>query len=111
MNVGYRNPPKSSQFRKGQSGNAKGRPRQRARPLSRSNLFRKVASEEVAIEVDGLKVVMSRWEAYLRQIQTMALNKNTSAARLLQQIRKQFPGKPAQGNRIIYLISEADKRL
>ena len=111
MNVGYRNPPKGGRFRKGQSGNPKGRPRRPARRMSRSYLFRKVAGEKVAIEVDGRQVMMTRWEAFLRQIQTLALNKNASAARLLHQIRKQFPGMPAEGDKIIYLISEDDARL
>src|SRR5260370_7994539 len=94
MSVGYRNPPKGSQFKKGQSGNSKGRPRQAARPVSTAYLFRKVAIEPVAIEVDGGTVVMTRWEAFLRQIHTLALNKDASAARLLHQIRRQFPANP-----------------
>ena len=79
--------------------------------MSRSYLFRKVASEKIAIEVDGCSLMMARWEAFLRQIQTLALNKNASAARLLHQIRKQFPGMPVEGDKIILLISEDDKRL
>jgi hypothetical protein len=59
MSVGYRNPPEGSQFKKGQSGNSKGRPRQAARPVSTAYLFRKVAIEPVAIEVDGGTVVMT----------------------------------------------------
>ena len=48
---------------------------------------------------------------YLRQIYTMALNKNTSAARLLYQIRMQFPGDALAGNPVTYYITEADANL
>ena len=111
MSVGYRNPPKGSQFKKGQSGNSKGRPRQAARPVSTAYLFRKVAIEPVAIEVDGGTVVMTRWEAFLRQIHTLALNKDASAARLLHQIRRQFPGNAAPGDRHILVVSDNDIKL
>jgi hypothetical protein len=66
---------------------------------------------QVAIEIDGGNAMMTRWEAFLRQIHTMALNKDASAARLVHQIRDQFPGMPAAGDKITYVISETDKRL
>ncbi len=111
MSVGYRNPPKGSQFKKGQSGHRKGRPRQAARPVSTAYLFRKVATEPVAIDVDGGRVVMTRWEAFVRQIHTLALNKNASAARLVYQLRKQFPGEVAKGDKLIFIVSDDDLKL
>jgi hypothetical protein len=98
-------------FRRNWQGNPKGRPKQVVRPMSIAYLFRKVANEQVAIEVDGSNAKMTRWEAFLRQIHTLALNKDASAARLLDQIRKQFPGNAAPGGKIIYIISESDLRL
>ena len=53
---------------------------------------------------------MSRWDAFVRQIYTMALNKDNSAARLLDQIRRQFPGDLPPGDPVIFYISEADAR-
>ena len=43
MSIGYRNPPKNNQFKKGRSGNPKGRPKQDRKQLSEGHLFRKVA--------------------------------------------------------------------
>jgi Family of unknown function (DUF5681) len=34
MSLGYRKPPKNGQFKKGQSGNSKGRPKRPSQPVS-----------------------------------------------------------------------------
>jgi hypothetical protein len=47
-----------------------------------------------------------RRDACVRQIYNMALNRNGSAARLLDQVRRQLAGDP-----VIFLISEADAKL
>jgi hypothetical protein len=111
MSKGNRNPPKSTQFKKGRSGNPKGRPRQTVRQVSTGSQFRKVAREQISIEIEGTQHKMSRWDAYVRQIYNMALNKNGSAARLLDQLRRQFPGDLLPGDPVIFLISEADAKL
>jgi hypothetical protein len=53
---------------------------------------------------------MSRWDTYVRQIYTMALNKDNSAARLLDQLRRQFPGDLLPGDKPALFISEAQAR-
>ena len=53
---------------------------------------------------------MSRWDAYVRQIYTMALNKDNRAARLLDQLRRQFPGDLPPGDKATVFISEAQAR-
>jgi len=108
MSVGYRNPPKANRFKKRQSGNPSGRPRQAVERLPAAYLFRKVANEEVEIEVDGDAVVMTRWEALTRQIHIMAYN-NASAARLLHQIRKRFPGNGLAAVKSILLVTDNER--
>lgn len=111
MSTGYRNPPKESQFKKGRSGNPKGRPKQRPTQLSEGVLFRKVAWECVPIEIEGCREMIPRWQLYLRKIYTMALAGNHGAVRLLDQLRRQFPGDALPGDPITFLISESDANL
>jgi hypothetical protein len=82
------------------------------RPRSTGYQFRKVAKETITVEVGGARLKVTLLEAYVRQLYTMTLNKNSSgAARLLNRIRKQFPGDPLPGDPITFLITEADANL
>jgi hypothetical protein len=111
MSSGYRKPPKNGQFKKGQSGNPKGRPKKPSEPVSTAYLFRKVANEMAAIEAGNRNETMTRWEAFARQVQNLALNKEPSAARLLHQMRKKFPGRAVPGDKYIWVVNDADMKL
>ena len=95
----------------------KGRPSRKLDPCKRGqtlgqvsagSLFRKVAMEKIQIE--GIQSKMLRWDAYSTQIHTMALNKNGSAALLLDRLRRQFPGDLRPGDPIIIPISENEAK-
>ena len=84
-----------------------GRPRKKdLPPVSAGSLFRRVAEQLVKLNGDR----MTMWEAYVRQVYEMA-NENKRAARLLQQLRKAFPGDAPPGKTQIYLITEGDANL
>jgi hypothetical protein len=72
--------------------------------------FRKVAREEVLVEVNGVTLRMTRFEAVLRQIHMLALNK-CGAARLLDKLREKFPGKAAPGEKFLSILSDNDMKL
>ncbi|WMT79544.1 DUF5681 domain-containing protein [Bradyrhizobium sp. Ash2021] len=111
MSTGYRNPPRSGQFKKGQSGNPKGRPKGKTQPVSTAYLFYKIASEQVAIEIDGNEVTMTRWEALVRQVQTLALSRDARAVRLMHQMRRRFPGNAPRGDKYLSVVSDDDMKL
>jgi hypothetical protein len=108
----HRNPPEHSRFKKGKSGNPRGRPRWKTKPdVSAGSLFRKVAREPICVEIDGAEIRIPRWEAYVRQIYTMALNRSNGASRLIERLRKHFPGDLLPGDSITFIINEEDTQL
>jgi hypothetical protein len=84
------------------------RAKQRQEQVSTSFMFRKVARDQIAIEDGGKRIKISYWDAYVRKLYAMALKKNTSAARLLEQLRRQFPGNLLPGDPIYFVIYPED---
>jgi hypothetical protein len=75
--VGYRNPPRASRFRKGQSGNPKGRPRGRRTELP----YDAVLGQEVIIRENGRQRRVTAAEAFLLQLTKLGLDGDSAAAR------------------------------
>ena len=63
--VGYGRPPKNTQFKPGQSGNAKGRPK---RSRNRLTIFSDELSQRVVINEHGQRKTISKSEVILRQM-------------------------------------------
>ena len=87
--IGYRKPPRHTQFKKGQTGNRRGRPR------GAKNLFtllQEIASEKVRFTKNGRARAISRLEKTLRQL-------GFSAEK----------GKPQQVRQFISLLLDAER--
>jgi hypothetical protein len=89
--VGYCRPPKQYQFKKGQSGNPKGRPKRQPEEIELGAIFRKVANETFTVPLENGATEMSRWEALFRQLMILALNDKPGLGSLLLEIRGAFP--------------------
>jgi len=74
--VGYRKPPLAARFRKGQSGNPKGRPRGRRSQLP----YEAVLGQEVIIRENGRERRVTAAEAFLLQLSKRGLEGDSVAA-------------------------------
>lgn len=75
--VGYKQPPKVAQFRKGQSGNPRGRPKNRHREIP----YDAVLGQMVTIREDGRERRVTAAEAFLLQLTQRGLAGDSTAAR------------------------------
>jgi len=78
--VGYAIPPKTGQFKKGQSGNPKGR---RKGSVALSTLIRKSAKERVIVQENGTRKSMAKDEAALTQLFNKAASGDQRAIKLM----------------------------
>src|SRR3954451_13737097 len=78
--VGYGKPPKDTRFKKGSSGNPKGRPR---KALDfHLELLREFGSS-ITINENGRRRRISKYEAVIKQLAIKAMSGNLSAIRIL----------------------------
>ncbi len=76
--VGYRKPPKHTQFPKGRSGNPKGRPKG---SQNVSTIFRRVARQRVKVTGDGRSRYITKLEATVTQLSNQAASGEPRAIR------------------------------
>jgi hypothetical protein len=110
MSAADENPPVSGQPTKRKSGKLKSRP-PKSSMVSTALLFQKVSDELVPTKFHGKQVKMTQWEALIRAVQTLALNKDPAASRLLHKMRKTFPGSAAPGAKYLMVVSDDDMKL
>lgn len=84
--IGYCKPPKKYQFKPGQSGNPKGRPRKPKDPLTidDAEILRRLDAEEITVNGDKI----TRREAEIRRILASNLKGDRKARRLFNRLKK-----------------------
>jgi hypothetical protein len=90
--VGYGKPPKATRFKKGQSGNPKGRPQG---SLNVAVVFVKTLRERVVINENGRRRTVTKLEAALKQLVNRAAGGELRALRQLVELARDAEAKQA----------------
>lgn len=92
--VGYGRPPKSTQFKKGKSGNPRGRPRNRRREIPYDTLL----GQMVTVREQGRERRVTAAEAFILQLTKKGLEGDSASARAsLTAIENARANRPAHG--------------
>jgi hypothetical protein len=103
--VGYGRPPVSTRFKKGQSGNSKGRPKG---ILNVATALSKAMRETVVINENGKRKVVTKLEASSKQIMNQAASGKIQATRYLFDLLREIEKNDNQLPKPDGVISEID---
>ncbi|MBR0797632.1 hypothetical protein JQ615_19795 [Bradyrhizobium jicamae] len=109
--VGYRKPPVTTRFKKGQSGNPSGRSKKVAQDLQPGKILQSIDNEEILVNVDGKRKRMLKAEIYFRQQFTKAIRGDLTAARLVAKMAEKYFGPEAEGPGETRFIVVPDREL
>ncbi len=87
--VGYKKPPKKTQFQKGKSGNPKGRPKQ-SEHLWFSDLCINMMNEKISISENGTKKEILKKEAFVRALFNHCLSGKAAHAKLIMDMLHRY---------------------
>jgi hypothetical protein len=104
--VGYRRPPVHTRFRKGQSGNLRGRP---ARGRTMPEAFRRALHSTVVVTENGERKKVARIDVIARQVTNKAAAGDLTAIRVIAQICSEVKEEVAPMIQLI--VSDDDMQL
>lgn len=106
--VGYGNPPKHTRFRKGESGNPKGRPKG---TLNMATILARTLRERVVINENGQRRVVTKLEAAVKQLVNKAASGDLRALRHLADLVISAEERATQAPEAAATLSEDDEKV
>ncbi len=106
--VGYGRPPEATRFKKGQSGNPKGRPKG---SLNVATMLIKTLREKVVINENGRRRTVSKLEAALKQLTNKGASGDLRALRLLLDLARDAEAKQDAGGEQNPVLGELDQEV
>jgi hypothetical protein len=101
--VGYGRPPKASQFKKGRSGNPKGRPRG-SRSIGAT--LQAIIGQKIAVTEHGATRRIPALEVMLRRLTNDAMRGDVGGLKLLLSLIERYAQSPQTEHRVADLLSE-----
>ncbi len=86
--IGYRKPPKSTQFKRGKSGNPKGRPKKEREQIC--DMIEKIFFGDRKARINGQFVTTNYMEMMLMKMSESAINGNVQAAKMMQNMAEKY---------------------
>lgn len=93
--VGYKSPPTYTQFKPGQSGNAKGRPKGRK---NSATMLQAIVNEKMEARIDGKIRRLSKLELIFHQLVAKALKGDSKASAEVMKLVGQYEATNAQSS-------------
>jgi hypothetical protein len=106
--VGYRNPPRNAQFKKGHSGNPKGRPKGKR---NLATVLDKTLHEKVVINENGRRKTITKLEAAIKQLVNKAASGDLRALQQLSALARSADEHSPEANAPAAAIAEVDQRV
>jgi Family of unknown function (DUF5681) len=106
--VGYRNPPEKTRFKKGQSGNPKGRPKG---TLNLATVLARTLREKVVINEHGQRKIVTKLEAAVKQLVNKAAAGDLAALRHLASLVQSAEEQAAQAPPANAPLGEDDQKV
>jgi hypothetical protein len=101
--VGYGRPPKATQFKKGQSGNPKGRPKG-SRPVGA--VLQEILGQRIAVTENGRTRRLPALEVMLRRLANDAMRSEPVALKLILSLFDRYGDSPEAGIRFDEVLAE-----
>ena len=101
--VGYGRPPKATQFKKGQSGNPRGRPKG-SRPVGA--VLQEILGQRIAVTENGKTRRLPALEVMLRRLANDAMRSEPAALKLMLSLVDRYGQSPEAAIRIDEVLAE-----